>query len=209
MSRSGGKESRRPVPDATRRSVTAASAARSAVWLWTCARRSFLPSPGSATRWTCLPRRDRCAGCDPRRPNRQCPSLRRSCRGRLHGHGRSRGRRRLPRRRLRLQDGPAPSSAPFPAASPASIPHHPREPFPVRAEPPSTLEASDELGQTRILGGVDLDKLKTPKPTFVLQILDIQRPVARLGTDPRQRDERGARRTAPISPASAPWPSST
>jgi pSer/pThr/pTyr-binding forkhead associated (FHA) protein len=59
-----------------------------------------------------------------------------------------------------------PPSPPPPAYAP--------EPSSSRDDPASAYAADeDEEGRTRFLGGVDLGKLKIPKHTFVLQILDI------------------------------------
>jgi pSer/pThr/pTyr-binding forkhead associated (FHA) protein len=55
------------------------------------------------------------------------------------------------------------------------VPPYPQQPPapPARDVPLPAFEADDDDARTRFLGGVDLGKLKIPKHTFVLQILDI------------------------------------
>jgi pSer/pThr/pTyr-binding forkhead associated (FHA) protein len=61
----------------------------------------------------------------------------------------------------------------MPPATPSSVPPYPQQPPPARDVPLPVFEADDDEGRTRFLGGVDLGKLKIPKHTFVLQILDV------------------------------------
>src|SRR5262249_14713174 len=66
-----------------------------------------------------------------------------------------------------------PAPTPLPAEAPGgSSLAPPVERFNSTDDPASLRIADDDLGKTRFIGGVDLDKLKIPKHRYMLQILD-------------------------------------
>jgi pSer/pThr/pTyr-binding forkhead associated (FHA) protein len=67
----------------------------------------------------------------------------------------------------------APSSVVAPFVTPPAGPDAPAGTPPSHDTPPPLFGPSDEDGATRFLGGVDLGKLRIPKYTYVLQILDL------------------------------------